>query len=49
MINGGYVAASFYIDKPFAEVTQEDFDNCHEMSMFKRANFICSDGKIRSL
>lgn len=49
LINMGYVAASFYIDKPFAEVTEEDVKDHSEMLMFKRYNFICSDGKIRSL
>ena len=49
MINAGYVAASIYIDKPFAEVTDEDFDSCAERAMFKRISFICSDGKIKSL
>ena len=45
----GYNAATFYIDKSSTEITEADMKECPCVWMFKRFNFLCNDGKIRSL
>lgn len=45
----GYNAATFYIDKSSTEITEADMKDCPCVWMFKRFNFMCNDGKIRSL
>lgn len=49
MTSKGYSAATIYIDKPFETVTEEDMRTCQYANMFKRVNFLCSDGRIKSL
>lgn len=44
-----YSAATYYIDKPFAEVTEEDMKASPYYFLFRRVNFLCKDGKIKSL
>ena len=45
----GYSAATFYVDKSAAEITEADMKDCPCVWMFKRFNFLCNDGKVRSL
>ena len=47
--NDKYNAATFYIDKPFNEITTEDMQNVKMVRMFRRVNFICNDGRITSI
>ena len=44
-----YSAATFYIDKPFEDVTVEDMENTIGIDRFQRVNFLCQDGKVKSL
>ena len=44
-----YSAATFYVDKPYAEITEEDLTAVKYTNLFKRVNFLCSDGKMKSL
>ena len=44
-----YTAATFYIDKPFDTVSVEDMKSVPGMDMFQRVNFLCQDGKVKSL
>ena len=47
--NNKYNAATFYIDKPFKEITNEDLQAVKMIRMFRRVNFICADGRITSI
>ena len=49
MTTSGYSAATYYINETYAKVTEEMMNACPYVKSFRRVNYICSDGKIKSL
>lgn len=47
--NKKYNAATFYIDKPFEEITDEDMENVKYTNIFNKVNFISKNGRVKSL
>lgn len=47
--NKKYNAATFYIDKNYDEVTEEDMENVKYTNIFNKVNFLTKNGRVKSL